>query len=165
MRLPRFARQTAVLACALVALAAAPATEGFGPTLVQSAHAQASASPVTAPIEGLDEALLTIMREGRQASFRQRYDAVAAAVDRALDIPFILRISVGLNWSSMSAQQQQQLLGAFRDYTIASYVDNFDDYDGQTIRFCPTRGSLRPESKWYRRKSSRVQESRIGWIT
>ncbi len=142
MRLPRFARQTAVLACALVALAAAPATEGFGPALVQSAHAQASANPVTAPIEGLDEALLTIMKEGRQASFRQRYAAVAPAVDRALDIPFILRISVGLNWSSMSAQQQQQLLAAFRDYTIASYVDNFDDYDGQTFEVLPNPRQL-----------------------
>ena len=97
---------------------------------------------MTAPIQGLNEALLTIMREGRQASFRQRYDAVAAAVDRALDIPFILRISVGLNWSSMSAQQQQQLLGAFRDYTIASYVDNFDDYDGQTITVLPNPRQL-----------------------
>ena len=65
----------------------------------------------------------------------------------------------------MSAQQQQQLLAAFRDYTIASYVDNFDDYDGQTFEVLPNPRQLRPESKWYRRKSSPVQESRIGWIT
>lgn len=142
MRLPRFARHTAIFACALVASAAIPPTGGFGPALVRSAHAQASVSPAVEPIEALNAALLTIMREGRQSSFRQRYETVASAVDRALDIPFILRISVGLNWSSMSPQEQQQLLEAFRNYTIASYVDSFDSYDGQTFGILPNPRQL-----------------------
>ena len=142
MRLPRFARQTAILACALVTLVAASATDGFGPLIVERAHAQAGVSPAIAPIEALDEALLSIMKQGRQAPFRQRYDTIAAAVDRALDIPFILRISVGFNWSSMSPQEQQQLLEAFRNYTIASYVDSFDSYDGQTFTVVPNPRQL-----------------------
>ncbi len=141
MRPPRFARQPIILACALLGLGFAPMIGVPGTAAAQNAVNQAAVSPAAAPVQALDEALLGIMKQGRQASFKQRYDTLAPAVDRALDLPFILRISVGPNWSSMSQAQQQQLLAAFRDYTIASYVDNFDSYDGQTIQVA---GSPRP---------------------
>ena len=67
------------------------------------------------------------MRKEQQASFRQRFDAVAQNMDRALDIPFIYpHLQVGLDWSSMSAQQQQQFLEPVRDYTIASLPRRFE---------------------------------------
>lgn len=134
MRLPRFARQPAILACAVLGLWASPDAVLLGSARAQTVANQSAVSPATAPIQALDEALLGVMKQGHQASFKQRYETLAPAVDRALDLPFILRISVGVNWASMSAAQQQQLLAAFRDYTIASYVDNFDSYDGQTLQ-------------------------------
>ncbi|MBV8455649.1 MAG: ABC transporter substrate-binding protein [Acetobacteraceae bacterium] len=98
----------------------------------QAAIAQtaSSSSPATA-IENLDSALLAVMKQGRQIPFQQRYATLAPAVEQALDLPGILRISVGFAWSSMSREQQQQLLAAFRKYTIATYLDNFDSFNGQ----------------------------------
>ncbi len=82
------------------------------------------------------------MKEGRRGSFQQRYATLAPAIEKALDLPFILRISVGLGWSSMSPEQRQELLEAFRKYTIASYLDNFDSYDGQKLVVDPATRQL-----------------------
>jgi phospholipid transport system substrate-binding protein len=112
-------------------------TLGVGPVpaisiMPHAAIAQpASSSSAATPIEKLDSALLAVMKEGRQTLFQQRYATLAPAVEQALDLPGILRISVGFAWSSMSPHQQQQLLAAFRKYTIATYLDNFDSFNGQ----------------------------------
>ena len=84
-----------------------------------------------APIEQLDQGLIAIMKAGKATPFQSRVDMLAPIVDRVLDMQYILRTSVGLGWSRLTPDQQSALLAAFRQYTIASYVDNFDSYDGQ----------------------------------
>jgi phospholipid transport system substrate-binding protein len=105
------------------------------------AQIASSGSPAT-PIENLDSALLAVMKEGRQTPFQQRYATLAPAVEQALDLPGILRISVGFAWSSMSRQQQKQLLEAFRKYTVATYLDNFDSFNGQKFVVEPNTRQL-----------------------
>jgi len=95
-----------------------------------------------APIRALDQALVAIMRAGKAVSFEKRYDMLAPVVDRAFDLPRILRISVGPDWSGLSAPLQAQLLAAFRRYTVASYVDNFDGFDGQHFEELPATRPL-----------------------
>ena len=107
-----------------------------------AAMAQTGSSSPAMPIENFDSALLTVMKEGRQTAFQQRYDILAPAIEQALDLPGILRISVGFAWSSMSAEQQQQLLAAFRKYTVATYLDNFDSYNGQKFVVQPNTRQL-----------------------
>ena len=89
------------------------------------------------PIEQLNQALIAVMKAGRATPFQQRYDMLAPAVENALDLPYILRISVGLGWSALSQDEQQALLAAFQRYTVASYLDNFDSYDGQQFVVSP----------------------------
>lgn len=91
----------------------------------------------SAPIARLDGALLTAMRMGPSTPFAQRYDVIAPAVESAFDLPGVLAASVGLGWSSLTPQQQQQLLAVFTRYTIASYAANFDSYNGQRIEILP----------------------------
>jgi len=38
---------------------------------------------------------------------------------------------VGPDWATFSPEQQQALIGAFTRFTVANYVHNFHDYDGQ----------------------------------
>jgi phospholipid transport system substrate-binding protein len=103
---------------------------------------QADADPAAVtPIRELCDSLIGIMRAGKSTPFQQRYAMLAPVVERTFDLPAILQVSVGPNWSSMSADQKAALLEAFRRYTVASYVNNFDNYAGQHFDIQPdTRG-------------------------
>jgi phospholipid transport system substrate-binding protein len=91
----------------------------------------ATASEITAPVEQLHAGLISIMKAGKAASFRQRYETIAPVIGRTFDLEAILRQVVGPRWPSLPADQQAALADAFRRYTIASYVANFDTYSGQ----------------------------------
>ena len=66
------------------------------------------------------------MRAGRSTPFPQRFDALAPSVDRAFDLETILKVSVGLRWDQLGPTMQAKLLKAFRRFTVATYVANFD---------------------------------------
>lgn len=91
------------------------------------AGAYAADPDAAAPIQGLTQALTQIAAAGRQTPFAQRYNTLAPAVERAFDLPAILQLSVGPRWASLPPPEQQALLDAFRKFTVASYVANFDD--------------------------------------
>ena len=102
---------------------------GTGTALAQTADP-------AAPIAALDAALIGAMKGGKTA-FAAREAALAPAVDAAFDLPGILKSAVGLRWASLPAAQQQALLTAFRDFTLASYAGNFNSFSGQTIAVVP----------------------------
>jgi phospholipid transport system substrate-binding protein len=97
----------------------------------------ALASEVTAPVEQLHAGLISIMKAGKTASFRQRYETIAPVIGRTFDLEAILRQVVGPRWASLPTDQQAALADAFRRYTIASYVANFDSYSGQRFDIAP----------------------------
>ena len=96
-----------------------------------------SAADVTAPIQQFYQALLAVMKAGRATPFTQRFDTLAPVLEKTFDLPAILRASVGLGWSSFQPSQQQQVLTAFRRYTVATWVSNFDSYSGQHLTVSP----------------------------
>jgi ABC-type transporter MlaC component len=78
------------------------------------------------PIRELCDGLLSIMRAGSRTPFMQRFQMLAQEVDRAFDLPTVLQLSVGPSWSSLPSDQQNALQTAFRRYTVANYVNNFE---------------------------------------
>jgi phospholipid transport system substrate-binding protein len=92
---------------------------------------------VTAPIKTLNDGLLQVMKAGTGTPFDQRFNMLAPIVDHTFDLPAILQKSIGPSWSSLSSEQQTTLLQAFRRYTVASYVNSFDNYSGQQIQVKP----------------------------
>jgi len=54
-------------------------------------------------------------------------------IDRVFDLETILQVSVGLRWSSIESASRAALVDAFRRFTIASYVANFDKYEGEKL--------------------------------
>lgn len=101
------------------------------------AWAQGDAAAVTAPIQRLNDGLLEVMRAGPHTPFQQRFDMLAPVIEQTFDLPAILQESVGLTWSSMPQDQQQMLMQAFQRYTVASYVNSFNSYDGQRFVIAP----------------------------
>jgi phospholipid transport system substrate-binding protein len=96
-----------------------------------------AASEVTTPVAQLHAGLLAIMKAAKTAPFRQRYEFIAPVIGRTFDLDAILRQAIGPRWASLPADQQAALADAFRCYTIASYVANFDGYSGERFEIVP----------------------------
>src|SRR6266481_3079271 len=109
----------------------------YGAAVVLGLPLAAIASETTAPVEQLHAGLIEIMKAGKSASFRQRYDKIAPVIGRTFDLEAIVRQVVGLRWALLPAEQQAALTDAFRRYTIASYVANFDGYSGERFELLP----------------------------
>jgi phospholipid transport system substrate-binding protein len=104
----------------------------------------AETAPADAPstIERFDRALLAAMKSGGRTDFSRRLQALAPEVDQAFDLSAVLSVSVGPSWARLSPDQQSRLLVAFRRFTVASYVANFDSYTGQEFTVSPETRSL-----------------------
>lgn len=92
---------------------------------------------VVAPIQQLVDGLLDIMKAGPGTPFPRRFDMLAPIIDRTFDLSAILKESVGPAWATLPAEQQQELTDAFRRYTVATYVNSFNKYEGQRFEVSP----------------------------
>jgi phospholipid transport system substrate-binding protein len=100
-------------------------------------------TPEAAPIATLDSALIATMKAGSaNAGFQARYDQLDPVVRQALNMSVITENSVGFLWSTVPADQQQQLLALFEQFTVASYVHEFNGYSGQQIQMLPNEKTL-----------------------
>jgi phospholipid transport system substrate-binding protein len=104
-------------------------------------RAVADSSP-TGLIKELCDALLRIMKAGSATPFAQRFAMLAPTIDRAFNLSAILQVSVGPVWTSLPADQHAALLTAFRHYTIANYVNSFNNFTGQRFDVLPEIKSL-----------------------
>jgi phospholipid transport system substrate-binding protein len=121
---------------ALLLSATAMMAAGLVAPLGRSALAQAT-DPLDQPLRELYAALEAAMRTGRSAPFPRRFDALAPVVDQVFDLETVLKVSVGLRWDNMDPAARARLLAAYRRFTIATYVANFDKYDGEHFNILP----------------------------
>jgi phospholipid transport system substrate-binding protein len=89
------------------------------------------------PINDLHAALEGAMRTGRAKSFAARFDALAPVIERVFDLGTVLKVSIGMRWSSFDQATQERLTAAFRRFTVATYVANFSKYDGERFAVIP----------------------------
>ena len=93
----------------------------------------APADDAHATIDAFYDVLLATMKEGQKLGFAGRRERLAPAVTRAFDLPAMTRLVVGLQWQGFSPAEQQQLITAFSDFSIATYASEFDDYSGESF--------------------------------
>jgi phospholipid transport system substrate-binding protein len=97
----------------------------------------AGPAPAQAPrdagavIADFDHSLLDVMQHAGQLGYRGRYQALAPVIDQSFDTRTMTRIAIGAGWSSLSADQQDQLARAFCDFITATYARRFDGYSGE----------------------------------
>jgi phospholipid transport system substrate-binding protein len=99
-------------------------------------------NPVLAPVNQLVDGLLRVMKAGHAVSFSDRFNMLAPVIDKTFDLTTILKESVGLTWPSLPPDQQAALEQAFRRYTVASYVNSFDEFNGQRFQVNPETRSV-----------------------
>jgi len=95
--------------------------------------------PLDQPLRQLYAALEAAMRTGHTVPFAQRFDALAPLVDQVFDLETVLKVSVGLRWDSMEPDVRARLLKTYRRVTVATYVANFDRFDGERFQILPGR--------------------------
>jgi phospholipid transport system substrate-binding protein len=110
--------------------------------LPRAVRADDQRADVRQPIGALYAALEEMMRAGQSVSFRQRFAVIAPVIDRVFDLDTILRVSVGLRWNTIDEASRAALKVAFRRFTIATYVANFDRYDNEKFEIQPDLRAL-----------------------
>ena len=84
-------------------------------------------------VQGLYDALLNTMKNGRTLGQGGRFMRLAPVIRSTFDISTMARLSVGSSWAGLSEAQRQQVSESFGRYISAIYADRFDSYDGQKL--------------------------------
>ena len=84
-------------------------------------------------VQGLYDALLGTMKNGRTLGQSGRFAQLEPVIRRTFDIPAMARLSVGPSWASLTEAQRQQVTESFARYISAIYADRFDSYSGQKL--------------------------------
>lgn len=88
-------------------------------------------------IQSLCNTLLAVMKQATQLGPRGRYQRLDPEIRRAYNLPLMTRLAIGPDWQRMSPQEQQQLIAAFSDYSVATYAARFDGYSGEHFEVDP----------------------------
>jgi phospholipid transport system substrate-binding protein len=93
--------------------------------------------PAPSVIGKFYDTLLAAMKDGAKLGFKGRYDKLAPAVRQSFDLPLMTRLMVGPQWAGIPAEQQQQIVAAFSEFSIATYASRFDDFSGEKFEVDP----------------------------
>jgi phospholipid transport system substrate-binding protein len=85
-------------------------------------------------VQGLYDALLNTMKNGRILGHSGRFTQLDPVIRKTFDIPSMARLSVGSSWASLTEAQRQQVTVSFGRYISAIYADRFDSYAGQKLQ-------------------------------
>lgn len=99
--------------------------------LSYSVHAAPANSGDT--VQGLYDALLSTMKNGRTLGQSGRFTQLQPVIRRSFDITTMARLSVGPAWAGLSEIQRGQVTDSFGRYISATYADRFDSYAGQRL--------------------------------
>jgi phospholipid transport system substrate-binding protein len=84
-------------------------------------------------VQGLYDALLSTMKNGRILGQSGRFTQLEPVIRRSFDIASMARLSVGPTWASLTEAQRQQMTESYGRYISAIYADRFDSYAGQKL--------------------------------
>ena len=124
-------------------------------------------------VQGLYDALLSTMKNGRTLGQSGRFTQLEPVIRRTFDIPSVTRLSVGLSWAGLTEAQRQQVTGSFGRYISAIYADHFDSYAGQKLQVTgeqPNAGGVMVKSRIIKANGEPVKvdymmhRSGAGWL-
>jgi phospholipid transport system substrate-binding protein len=115
---------------------AAALAAGFGLAMLSYPACPAHAVPASSgdTVQGLYDALLGSMKNGRTLGQSGRFTQLVPVIRQSFDIPAMARLSVGPSWAAISEAQRQQVIESFGRYIAAIYADRFDSYSGQKLQ-------------------------------
>lgn len=103
--------------------------------------ARAAPAP-EATAKALYATLLQVMKDGPALGFSGRLKILDPELRQDLDLTLMTRLVVGPVWRSLPPADQQRLIEAFSDYSIAVYASRFKDYSGERFVVDPATSPL-----------------------
>jgi phospholipid transport system substrate-binding protein len=91
-------------------------------------HAASTSSGDT--VQGLYDAVLSTMKNGRTLDQSRRFTQLESVIRRSFDTAGMARLAVGPSWAGLTEAQRQQVTESFERYISAIYADRFDTYNG-----------------------------------
>jgi phospholipid transport system substrate-binding protein len=88
-------------------------------------------TPATVAVKNFYSTLTSVMKQGDQLGFAGRYKKLAPAIRKTFNLPLMARFAVGPTWLNATPDEQQQLISAFSDFSVATYASRFTKYDGE----------------------------------
>jgi ABC-type transporter MlaC component len=107
--------------------------------LSNSVHAAPSSGGDT--VQGLYDALLNTMKNGRTLGQSGRFTQLDPVIHRSFDIALMARLAIGPSWASLTQAQRRQVTESFGRYISAIYAEHFDSYAGQKLEVTGERQS------------------------
>src|SRR5262249_9291503 len=111
-------------------------------------------------VQGLYDALLSTMKNGRILGQSGRFTQLEPVIRRSFDIASMARLSVGSSWASLTEGQRQQMTESYGRYISAIYADRFDSYAGQKLEVTgeqPAASGFMVKSKIIKAKGGAVK--------
>jgi phospholipid transport system substrate-binding protein len=128
---------------------AAALAAGIGLAMLSSpCHAATATGGDT--VQGLYDALLGTMKNGRTLGQSGRFTQLEPVIRRSFDISSMARLSVGPAWNELNEAQRRQVIESFGRYISAIYADRFDSYAGQQLQVTgeqPSTGGVMVKSQ------------------
>lgn len=88
------------------------------------------------------DALLGAMKQGKTLGFDGRRRLLDPEIRRAFNFPLMTRLVVGLPWRHLTTAQQEELIGAFSAFSVATYASEFKEYSGERFVVDPAPTAL-----------------------
>ena len=85
----------------------------------------------SALVKNFYDQLTNVMKSGEALGFTGRYKKLEPAIKSSFNLPLMTRYAVGTVWVSATPSEQQQLISAFSDFSVATYASRFVKYDGE----------------------------------
>ncbi|MGE0109336.1 MAG: ABC transporter substrate-binding protein [Bdellovibrionales bacterium] len=98
-----------------------------------SATQNAADKETTTLIESFYATLLETMKQGETLGFEGRYNKLSPVIEKTFNLPLMTRYAVGPSWSKATKAQQESLIKAFTEFSVATYASRFTKYDGEAF--------------------------------
>jgi len=94
-------------------------------------------------IETFHAALILVMKDAGNTSRYSRYKILEPEIEKAFNLPFMIRITAGSRWKRENAKGKKDLTIAFKRMSVATYVSRFEGYTGQKFQTLKVRNGPR----------------------
>jgi phospholipid transport system substrate-binding protein len=94
-------------------------------------------------IQALCVRLLSTMKQGPQLGFQGRSDKLSKVVIASYDMPAATKATLGIAYAKLTADEAAQLTETFTRFSIYSYAEQFDEWNGEVFEV----GDARPSTE------------------
>ena len=109
----------------------------------QSQIQQSQLSEQAKVIQEFNEALIAAMKGGKELGYEGRYKLLEPVIDKTFAMSYMASRSLGRYWKPLSDADKKAFLDLYRQWSIAQYAENFDEYDNQSFKIVSESESAR----------------------